>query len=138
MPAPGDPSPSMSAAEARRFASAMEQLLAAWGDFSPQWRQRLVERVAAAVPVPVNDARQAARQTMTVLVARWGTALADTRAPISGDDLRAAFLAIDGARRWPEQFLDPNASMDFRNDLRRALPRPLPAEARLDMPEQPL
>jgi hypothetical protein len=128
----------MPAATARRFAAAVERLLSAWGDFPPAVRQRLVARAIADIPRPVNDARQAARQAMTVLVARWSASLATALAPIPSEELRAAFLAIDGARRWPEQFLDSSASPAFRDALRRALPRPLPAETPLEMPRQPL
>lgn len=105
---------------------APESELAGWGDFAPDWRRGLAERIATA------------REGLNGLVSEWAAALADGDDRVSPDALHAAFLAIDGARRWPGQFLAAHPDQAFREELYRALPRPLPPAAPLDMPEQPL
>jgi hypothetical protein len=114
---------------ARRGDAAAERLLSAWGSFAPDWRQRLAARIAAAAGGP---------EAMDALISGWGRVLADGDRPIPTDALRAAFLAVDGAQRWPDQFLETHPTQAFRDELHRALPWPLPPAAPLDMPEQPL
>jgi hypothetical protein len=136
-----DPAP-VPAIVARRLAVSVERLLSAWGNFAVERRQRLVERLAAASAERAAQAplhvESAAREAVDVLVSQWAAALADGDRPIPVEALRAAFLAIDGAQRWPEQFLEVPPVPAFRDELRRALPRALPAAAPLDMPEQRL
>jgi hypothetical protein len=74
---------------------------------------------------------------MASLVSQWAAHLG-LDAIVTQDALRAAFLAIEGAHRWPGQFLEAPTDADFREALRRALPRSLPPAAPLDMPEQHL
>lgn len=105
---------------------APETELAAWGDFAPDWQRRLAERISSA------------GEGLNGLVSAWAAALAGAGDRLPLDALRAAFLAIDGARRWPGQFLDVRPDAAFREELYRALPRPLPVGAPLEMPEQPL
>ena len=136
-----DPAP-VPAVVARRLAAAAERLLSAWGSFAAGPRQRLVERIAAASAERVAQAplgiEGAARDAMNILVSQWAASLAGSDGPIPVEALHAAFLAIDGAQRWPDQFLETRPTSAFRDELRRALPRPLPPAAPLDMPEQPL
>ena len=119
-----------------------ERLLSGWGSFPPDWRHRFVDRIlaeAAAVSAGSSSRHldEAMADAMTALVSRWASHLA-----IDGlatqDALRAAFLAVEGAHRWPGQFLEAPTDPDFREALCRALPRSLPPSAPLDMPEQPL
>ena len=136
-----DPTP-VPAIVARRLAAVAERLLSAWGSFAPDQRPRLVEMIAVvsaewAAQSPL-DVEGAARDGMSTLVSRWAVALADGDRPVPVEALRAAFLAIDGAQRWPNQFLEARPVQAFRDELRRALPQPLPSPAPLDMPEQPL
>ncbi len=140
---PEDDLSSVPSIVARRLAIAAERRLAAWGPFEPDWQRRLVGAVTAAAAEsaasPPYDADRAAREALDGLLARWAASLAsDDGGPVPVDALRAAFLAIDGARRWPDQFLETQPESNFRDDLRRALPRPLPTGAPLEMPEQPL
>jgi hypothetical protein len=129
----------MSADVARRRTAAAGRLLPAWGAFAPDWRQRLAGRIAAAcASSSVRDDETAAQAALDALVARWAAALAGGGEPIPPAALRAAFLAIDGAGRWPDQFLEVRPDGAFLEALRGALPQPLPSPAPLDMPEQPL
>jgi len=105
---------------------APETELAAWGDFAPDWQRRLADRIRSG------------REGLNGLVSAWAAVLAGAGDRLPPDALRAAFLAIDGARRWPGQFLEARPDDVFRAELHRALPRPLPPAAPLDMPEQPL
>ncbi|HKU96544.1 MAG TPA: hypothetical protein VJR58_14775 [Vineibacter sp.] len=105
---------------------ALETELAAWGDFAPDWQHKLAERIGPA------------REGLSGLVSAWAETLADGDGRLSPDALRAAFLAIDGARRWPTQFLAIRPDDAFRAELYQAVPQPLPSAAPLDMPEQPL
>lgn len=107
------------------LAAAAKQL-EAWGDFAPDWQRGLAERIGLA------------REGLEGLISVWAAALAGGDDRFSRDALRAAFLAIDGARRWPGQFLETHPDEAFSEELYRALPRPLPPAAPLDMPEQPL
>jgi hypothetical protein len=136
-----DPTP-VPAIVARRLAAAAERLLSAWGSFPADQWPSLVERIAAAsteraAKSPL-DVEGAAREGMSMLVSRWAVSFADGDRPSPVEALRAAFLAIDGAQRWPGQFLEARPVQPFRDELRRALPQPLPSPAPLDMPEQPL
>jgi len=136
-----DPAP-VPAVVARRLAAAAERQLSAWGSFGGEQRPRLVERIAAASAERVAraplDIDGSAREGMSTLVGRWAAALAGHDGSIQVEALHAAFLAVDGAQRWPDQFLETHPAPAFRDELRRALPRPLPPPAPLDMPEQPL
>ncbi len=52
---------------------------------------------------------------------------------------RAAFLAIDGARHWPETFLaDPPAPAELAEALREAIPMAVPQDLPAVMPDQDL
>src|SRR5262249_36331470 len=132
----------VSAIAARRLALPAERLLSAWGGFAADRLPRIVQRLAAASAGRAADAaldpEGAAREAMSILVSRWAVAIADGGSPIPPEALRAAFLAIDGAQRWPDQFLEVPPARAFRDELCRALPLALPAAAPLDMPEQPL
>ena len=121
-----------------RLATAAEALLSAWGDFAPDARRRLVERIVAAAARSPPDVDKAAREALDDLVARWVASLAAETEKLPVEALRAAYLAIDGARQWPDCFLDTGRHDAFRDALRRALPRALPEVAPLDMPEQRL
>jgi hypothetical protein len=136
-----DPAP-VPAIVARRLAVSAERLLSAWGNFAADRRRRLTDRIAAAsadraAEAPL-DVEGAARETMSALVARWAAALSDRARPVPEEALRAAFLAIDGAQRWSEQFLEVPPAQAFRDELHRALPQALPPATPLEMPEQPL
>ncbi len=124
------------------LAASIDRLLSAWGGFALDRQKRLVERVAAACAAPAPrsalDGDTLARDALNSLVARWAATLGDGNDRIPADALRAGFIAIDGARRWPDQFLAAIPAEDFRRELHSALPRPLPSPAPLDMPEQPL
>src|SRR5262245_48991233 len=104
-----DPTP-VPAIVARRLAAAAERLLSAWGSFPADQRPRLVERIAAASAERVAqsplDVEGAARDGLGTVVSQWAVALADGDRPLPVEALRAAFLAIDGAQRWPDQFLE--------------------------------
>ncbi|HJQ59938.1 MAG TPA: hypothetical protein VJ890_23735 [Vineibacter sp.] len=122
-----------------RLSAAAERMLSAWGEFAPAHRQRLVARIAAAASTGApTDPDKQAYAAMESLLVPWAQALAGEGDAMSIEALRAAFLAIDGARRWPEQYVETSVSPAFRDELCRAVPRPLPAAAPLDMPEQPL
>ncbi|TXL72850.1 hypothetical protein FHP25_24095 [Vineibacter terrae] len=143
MAAPGDNEHSpVPAIVAGPLAMSIDRLLSAWGAFALDRQKRLVERVAAACAAPAarsqHDSDKLARDALNTLVARWAAALGDRNGRLPAEALRAAFIAIDGARRWPDQFLATIPAEDFRRELYSALPRPLPAPAPLDMPEQPL
>lgn len=140
--APGDEPLTLSAAAARGVAAAASRLLAAWGDFPAPRRQSLVDRIGAAsaarMAASPHDINDAVREGVDRLLSAWAAALGRPGAAMAVDDLRAAFLAIDGARHWPDAFLETPPPPAFAAAVRRALPRPLPPPAPLDMPEQAL
>ncbi len=119
-----------------------ERLLAEWGSFPPECRRRLVSRIlaetgAVSARSPSRQPKEAVAEAMASLVSQWAARLA-IDGPVTQDALRAAFLSVEGAHRWSGQFLESPTDPAFGEALRRALPRPLPPAAPLDMPEQPL
>jgi hypothetical protein len=116
--------------------------LAEWGRFPPDCHRRLVSRIlaetgAVSARSPSRQPKEAVAEAMANLVSQWAAGLA-IDGPVTQDALRAAFLAVEGADRWPGQFLEAPMDPAFREALRRALPQSLPPAAPLDMPEQPL
>lgn len=105
----------------------LDALLSEWGSFDPVHRAAIAARHAGGA--------EQAPAAFAALVARWAAALRPGSPPPAAA-LRAAFLAIDGARRWPEQFLNTSPDPAFAAEIAAALPRPLPEPAPLSMPEQ--
>lgn len=118
--------------------AAAKQTLAAFGDLPSSRRNELVTQLApgiASLHRTGVSAADAANAELNSQLERWLAAGFGAGAP-SVAAFRCAFLDVEGARRWPEQLLRLPVLPEFERALEKALPRGLPPEAPLGMPDQ--
>lgn len=95
--------------------------------------------LAARLPAvaDVDDPTRAAR----MIIGQWFARVLD-RPDLEAEEAfrlgRAAFVALDGDRRWPKALLADDAPGELAEQMRRSLPSPCPAAAQAVMVIQSL
>lgn len=119
----------------------VEALVRSFGLSDPRHVERAVAAALAGLPQRARSADAVASHARG-RIADWLAAALDSDDPDDGRLIalgRAAFLAIDGPRRWGGRFLaEDELPEPFVHALRRAAPRPRPPERPAAMPDQPL
>jgi len=122
--------------------AALSALLDRWGRFTPEWRRRILDALAVTVAMAMRrwrlDADAAAEDVLASRIGAWKAVLGPATREADLAALRAAYLTIGGAERWPEALLGATRMPGFGEALRRSVPVPMPPAAPLAMPVQSL
>lgn len=122
--------------------SALREAIDRWGRFTPYWRRRIFDALSITASMAMRrwrlDPASAVEDALMARIATWQSVLPPALQGIDVAALRAAYLAIDGARRWPEALLGATRMAGFADALRDAIPIAMPSPAPLAMPIQSL
>jgi len=88
--------------------------------------------LAVRLPASANDGGEDPARAARAILGEWFAALMD-RSDLDAEEAfllgRAAFVALDGANRFPGMLLAEEVPADFLAELRRQVPQPAPAAA---------
>lgn len=110
-------------------------LLRSFGIGDPSLLRSLAARLPA--PADIHDPTRAAR----IAIGQWFARVIENPDFDAEDAFRlgrAAFVALDGGRRWANALLEDDAPDELRAKLRQCLPRSCPDAAQTLMLVQPL
>ena len=87
--------------------------------------------LAARLPAPADDAGDPTRAARVILGEWFGRLLAQADLDAEQAFLlgRAAFVAVDGGKRYPGALMTEDPPAEFLGELRRQVPQPSPAAA---------